>query len=445
MPPPKMKSVPESKVVKLWLGRLKQTRRLTDSEGEPLEVVYPGRPNDGRGGDFRDAVIFSGPETRQGCIEVHTRSSGWQTHGHHLDPLYNEVVLHVALEQDRRGKTVLQNGKTVPTIILGRPLHRSAPVGRHGSGLPCGSLARKQRLKTLGGILDRAGDRRFQDKAARFQPGAAPAEAGQSLYQGMAEALGYTKNKIPFRELSRRVPLTRLSGLLDMGRPAEACLLDLQSLLLGCAGLLPSQRGLQALDIEYVLRLERRWASGVQPDAMSVSDWELFKVRPGNYPVGRIISLSHWLCRYRPQGFFPALVDLVRQVPAERLYIDLESALLVAAEGYWAGHYDFGLPGLRGTSRTLLGRERASAVIINVILPFTFFWSRQAAEPELGRKVREIYAAYPRRGVNSIERHMRHQLAIGPDLVNSARRQQGLVHLYKAYCTQGKCAECELA
>jgi len=35
---------------------------------------------------------------------------------------------------------------------------------------------------------------------------------------------------------------------------------------------------------------------------------------------------------------------MVRGLPADRLHIDLESALLVSAEGYWASHYDFGLP-----------------------------------------------------------------------------------------------------
>jgi hypothetical protein len=28
--------------------------------------------------------------------------------------------------------------------------------------------------------------------------------------------------------------------------------------------------------------------------------------------------------------------------------------------------------------------------------------------------------------------------------VKTARRQQGLLHIYKRYCTQGRCVECSL-
>jgi hypothetical protein len=431
-------------VVKLWLRQLKRRRHLTDCEGGPVEVVYPGRPNDGRGGDFRDAVIASGRENQQGFIEVHTRSSGWQTHGHHLDPLYNQVVLHVALEQDRAGNTVLENGKKVPTIVLNNNATPSVPPGKAERRWACGNLVRKPRLETLMRALDRAGQRRFAAKAARFQLPMTPREIGQDLYQGMVEALGYTKNQTPFRELSRRAPLKLLAAWLDIEKSEEDSLIDLQSLLLGSAGLLPSQRSLEAADNEYVSRLERRWADFPPRKAMPFSEWELFKVRPGNYPVRRIIALSHWLRRYRLDGWFQSLLDLVRQTPAGRVHIDLESALLVAAEGYWACRYDFGLPSAVTLSRALLGRQRAAEIIINVILPFTFSQSQMAAEPMLGQKVREIYTSYPRLAVNAIERHMQRQLAIGPDLLNSACRQQGLIQIYKAYCTQGKCGECGL-
>ncbi len=441
----KIKGLPESRVVQLWLRHIKKRRRLTDSEGGPVEVVYPGRPNDGRGADFRDAVISSGAETRQGCIEFHSRSSGWQAHGHHLDPVYNEVVLHVAWTQDSPGPTVLQNGKTVPTIILGSHVQPATRPGCQESRLPCSQSERNLRPKALKGILDLAGDRRFQARAARFEAGTKIRDPGQSLYQGMAEALGYSKNQIPFRELSRRVPLRLLRVSLGALRPEEECLMELQAILLGSAGLLPSQRELEVESNEFILQLERNLASGVRREAMSSSAWELFKVRPGNYPVGRIIALSHWLCRFRRKGLFLSLIEMVRGLPAGRPHIDLESALLVTAEGYWASHYDFGLPSKPGTCRALLGRERASAVIINVILPFIFFWSQKVAEPRLGQKAREIFEGYPRLGMNSIEQHMLHQLAISPELANSARRQQGLIHLYKAFCTQGKCGECDLA
>ena len=120
MSPAQPGNLGENEVVRIWQQQLRKRRLLDDAEGRPVKIIYPGRRNDGRGGDFRDAVVISGNSWKSGDIEIHTRSSGWQAHGHHLNPAYNRVVLHVALEQDRQGNTVLQNGQTIPTIILGR-------------------------------------------------------------------------------------------------------------------------------------------------------------------------------------------------------------------------------------------------------------------------------------------------------------------------------------
>ena len=113
---------PESEVVRIWQQQLQNRRLLDDCEGRPVEIIYPGRLNDGQGGDFKDAVVISGNACKSGDIEIHTRSSLWEGHGHHRNPVYNRVVLHVALEQDRPGRALLQNGQTIPTIILNRYL-----------------------------------------------------------------------------------------------------------------------------------------------------------------------------------------------------------------------------------------------------------------------------------------------------------------------------------
>jgi hypothetical protein len=36
------------------------------------------------------------------------------------------------------------------------------------------------------------------------------------------------------------------------------------------------------------------------------------------------------------------------------------------------------------------------------------------------------------------------QLGVSSSLINSARRQQGLIHIYRTLCTQGKCSSCPL-
>jgi hypothetical protein len=90
--------IPEREVVRLWLKQLERRRTSITTDGQSLDVLYPGRPSDSPGGDFRDAAVLVGDAVRHGCIEIHNRTSGWETHGHHLDPHYNYVVLHVVLQ-----------------------------------------------------------------------------------------------------------------------------------------------------------------------------------------------------------------------------------------------------------------------------------------------------------------------------------------------------------
>jgi hypothetical protein len=435
----------ESQVVNLWRQQIVRQRVLADVDGQRLEVIYPGRLNDSRGADFRDAVISSSRGKVHGSIEVHTLASNWQTHGHHLDPVYNQVVLHVALKQGKSGKTVLQNGDDVPTVILERSAPEMTSGAAAGTGLPCGDAVRKLGAQAVMDSLERAGDRRFIDKAARFQSEWIRIEIGQSFYQGFLEALGYAKNKEPFLELSRRAPLKLANRLLQSTALKEENLDYLEAFLLGQAGFLPSQRGGRqpGRSDEYVKKLERNWGAFPGAGIMDFHQWELFKVRPGNHPIRRIVALSRLLYRYRKTGLLPSLLNLMRAMPSHFNPNSMERNLVVVVEGYWERRFDFGLCDTF-CSPVLLGRERAAEIMVNVILPFALAWSRIAPEPDLGNKVIGFFERYPRLEINSIERHMLQQLNCSASLIKTARRQQGLLHIYKSLCTQGKCRECEL-
>ena len=48
---------PESQLIKVWQYQLLDRTGLVTEGGEPIEIIYPGRINDDKGADFRDAVI----------------------------------------------------------------------------------------------------------------------------------------------------------------------------------------------------------------------------------------------------------------------------------------------------------------------------------------------------------------------------------------------------
>lgn len=260
-------------------------------------------------------------------------------------------------------------------------------------------------------------------------------------------ALGYSKNTLPFLELARRVPLAVLESLAQSGISDEESLMRQQALLLGTAGLLPPQRPQRQRSDRtenlWAVKLERHWVGSGHDGTMPAESWDLCKIRPNNSPLRRLAAMSELVFRYRETGLMNGLLGLVKAAPLSDGHNCLEKGLLVAGAGYRANHFGL-ISQNRVRSPALLGTGRAADINVNVLLPFTLAWSLFNCQPELGDKALALYCAYPRLMANSIERHMMAQLGLARGLVNSARRQQGLLHIYRTLCTQGRCQDCSL-
>lgn len=444
----------ESQLVKVWQHQLLSRTRLVTEEGDPIKIIYPGRINDDQGADFRDAVIATSQGLIKGDIEVHINSSNWRDHQHHRDVAYNRVILHVVMWHNTETATILQNGREVPVLALHRYIN--TPIDRRPSSehslttlnRPCFRVTQNQAANTITDFLDRAGEERFFTKVAKFQADFAQTEGGQSLYQGVMSALGYSKNKLPFMELARRLPIKMLESMTHGEISDEECLARQQALLLGVAGLLTCQclgRQLEyILSYKWIDRLEKLWNSYHFSEVMSPNAWHWFKVRPYNSPVRRLLAMSYLILRYRERGLFEELVNIVKEAPLSLGYRKLEKGLMVTTNSYQSGY-----PKSSSASRigrlTLLGSERAAIITLNVLLPFTFAWSRLTYQPELERKSFDLYRHYPRLTENSVDRHMTKQLGLHRSYITSAQRQQGLIHIYNNMCTQGRCSDCPLS
>jgi len=213
------------------------------------------------------------------------------------------------------------------------------------------------------------------------------------------------------------------------------------------AGLLPSQRThlycAEYLAGDWAGRLEKIWAACGETATMSEDDWRFFKVRPGNLPVRRIAAMSHLLLRYRGEGIMAGLIGGPGEAAIDTGCHEMERALLVTAGSHKGLYGDSGQ--VDGSIfPALLGRGRAADIVVNVLLPFAVALGQAGSHPELAEQALEIYRNYPVLTENTLERHMRKQLGINRYLVNSARRQQGLLHIYKTLCSQGKCRECPI-
>jgi len=274
-----------------------------------------------------------------------------------------------------------------------------------------------------------------------FHLGLQQEEAKQALWNHMMRALGYSKNTKPFEELAHRVPLNFFESI----KPEESLVLK-QAWLLGTAGLLPSQRSRGEFSQEEEIReLEQVWRSaGKGAKTMKQSDWNLWRIYPNNSPVRRIVAQSYLLQRYYGKGLLWGMLQLVKETPLTAGHRWLEDGLCVLGAGYWQGHFDFYVRSkTRGAA--LLGKDKASEIVVNVILPFAFSWGEMANEPELKGKAIELYNCYPKLTENEVTRHMARQLRLKGTADFTACHQQGLIHVFRNYCREGRCCECPLA
>ena len=433
----------------MWQQLLLNRRELTTEGGEPIRIIYPGRSNDDQGADFRDAIIATKRGVIKGDIEVHVKSSDWRAHRHHQNPIYNRVILHVVMWHNNKA-TTLQNGRSIPTLALFQYLTDANSQwlnSDHKAALntPCFEATHGLNTGIAAKLLNRAGDERFLVKANRFQADIAQMGPSQSLYRGIMGALGYAKNQLPFLELARRLPLQVLESMTKGKMSDEESLGWQQALLLGTAGLLPSQRSNwhreNESDDKWPDKLEKLWVSFHRRESMPDSAWHLFKVRPNNFPVRRIAAMSYLILRYKEKGMLDEMVSMIKDTPPNKGHHRLVEGLLVTTEGYWANHFDFGLAsGVKASS--LLGRRRASGIAVNVILPFALALGKFTFHSELEQKSLDLYHSFPKLGDNNVARHMSSQFGLKNSLVNSAQRQQGLIHIYNTLCTQGKCHCC---
>lgn len=411
---------------------------LTDDLGNSIEVVCPGRTSTRPGCDFQDAVIRVNKLKIVGDIEVHVTSDLWLKHGHHADPACNGVILHVAMWQKGGLPVSLQDGRLLPTVILSRYIINvyGGVLRRWEAGgmKPCAHYA--GRSKATAAVLLVEGLHRFEERVAGFSGQLSTARPGQVLYKGICRVLGYARNKSPFEALAGRLPLHLIYGL------AAGSLIRKQALLLGAAGLLPSQRGSNGDDCcdSYLELLEDVWSrlpGNVVPG--KASDWSMNLVRPVNHPFRRIAGLSYLLQRYEGSGLLQGLECLVGSAgagAAKRLTVGLQ----VAGDGYWSGHCDLGYP--PGRTVALIGPGRASDMVINVVLPFFTALARNNRDIRLENSILDTYLHYPALPANELTRYMAGILPGRWAGKLNACLQQGLMRLYHHYCRVKDCDCC---
>lgn len=225
---------PESDLWRLWEGQRFPKTALVTADGRPLRVIFRGQPGRGPGPDFRGAMIAGPDGLLQGDVELHVRTSDFRRHGHHTDPAYADVALHVVFFHDENGDTLLPGGRAAPVLALAGPRLGSWLEHAPRWGEPCRDAVVRLGADEVGRALERLGGMRFRQKAAAYRKRLAGGEnIEQVLWAGLVEALAFGGEREAFRRLAADAPWVNVRSAAREGRAAALALLTEQYVFAG--------------------------------------------------------------------------------------------------------------------------------------------------------------------------------------------------------------------
>lgn len=383
---------PEEAVAQLWQNADRLASGIVTEDGVRLRVLYPGRRSSAAGPDFRDCILITDSgETITGDVEVHVTTAGWTAHRHHVDPNYNGVVLHAVLTPSGPSYSQLESLARAPVAVLrsgSEPDGGNPPSARAGGAGVSTDVVQER--------LDRAGDARFLSKASGFVIEIESGDPDQVLYAGIMDGLGYSANRAPFAALAAAVGMDRLRAV--PRELASARLQAARAMLMQASGFIERLPPADALQLREALEC-------LPPVERIAVQWKTFRVRPSNHPSRRIEGAAALIDQCGDDGFVHALSALVRSGN----HRTVPKWLAV---------------------RPFVGEARARDIAVNVVFPFMYAWGGVTRDHELQACSKDAFVRAPSLVDNEITREMKRFL---PDRVDTrgARRQQGLIHLYK--------------
>lgn len=389
---------------------------LLSRDGQAIRVLFPGRASSAPGPDFTGALIaLGGGEVRRGDVELHLKASSWSGHGHHLDPNYDAVLLHVVLFDDG-GPARTHADRIVPVLALGALLAEPAAEVLAIHGGPCMRPgAPRPSPEAVAGLIEAAGLARFAARAAMWEAEWATKPPADCLLRALLRAVGLGRNAEACEALAAALDGTTLEQLLSRSGDDAACVAT--AVLLGMAGLL------ELAHADEKLRAAWEMYRGYWPARpLDARQWRRFRLRPANLPEARLRALALLLA----EGGLLGLLELLRT--------------LVEAQGTTAAVLMAALAAEGGS----VGRGWALETWANVLLPCLAGDAATGGQGSRAERALALYLTLPGGGKN----HTLAGMVAIAGLARTPRRaveQQGLLQLWQTHCVRQECASCPLA
>ena len=409
----------------IWQHKLLLPKPTITVSGKEIRILKVGELNSNSGPDFFNAQIKINQLILAGNIEIHLKTSDWLKHGHDKDKTYNNIILHVVYSHDIE---LQQNTEHQVEVLELKNLIDEASIVKYKQLFSTKqSLSCNKQLPQVSDLqflawLDRMVVERLEEKVKRLSHWfeLSKGDYQYSFYVALVRNFGFNVNADAFELLAKQLPLAILLKHADN-------LLQLESLLLGTAGMLENQ-----FEEAYLLKLQNEFEFLKNKYQIIPLPKELFKfsrMRPANFPNLRLAQLAAFMHRSADLFFKPY------QFTA---YQNLSQQLNTPLSGYWKNHYSFNGKLLQKDIN--LGKNAIDNLLMNTFAPFLFFYGRKSGNEDYLEKALLILqnCAFEK---NKITKLYGSKISVFKD----ASQSQGLINLYHNYCKTKQCLRCGVA
>jgi len=408
----------------IWKTKYFTFNKQSTSNGELVEVIDPGEINSDSGPDFFNAKVKIGDTTWAGNVEMHIKSSDWYCHNHHTDSAYDNVILHVVVQNDK--PAINSKGLPVPTLVVKYPdalewnfMHLTSS----GKWIPCDDIFKGFDAFSVRMWLDSLLVERLEQKTNQVFELVEKAKGSweEAFYISVARSFGLKVNSLPFELLAESTPLKVLSKHKDN-------LFQLESILFGQSGLLSFD--MEGCD-DSSMRLYKEYQYLQHKFKLSPIQghlWKFLRIRPTAFPTIRIAQFAKLV--HRSSSLFSKVIEA-------KTIKEIVNLFQVDTSEYWESHYTFGKESK--ICKKSIGTDTLNIIAINSIVPFIFAYGISRSDFKLKDKaIKLLESIQPEK--NSITTGFE---GLGVE-AKSAYDSQALIQLKTSYCDPKKCIYCHL-
>lgn len=399
----------------IWQAGLFSPFNLTTIAGEPVTILKRGQLNRNAGPDFTAAHIRIGDVEWAGNVELHYRTSDWRRHGHHRNPRYDNVILHVVFEHDCAwtGAPCLELQHYIPKLLL----QRYSLMKENAGFVPCSPLLHRATAASWQSWMHALMEERLERKTGLLFNWLQQSRFNweEVCFKAVAQGFGMPVNTEAFLQLVQSIPFM----LLARQRPHPE---RLEALLFGQAGMLGGQfrdAYPKLLQQEYLFLQHKHHLS-----PMPAHGWNWLRMRPSAFPTMRIACFAALL--HHTPHLFSRLLEM--ETPA-----DVEQLFQLEPSAYWMDHYRFDIPSVRTAG---IGKGTVLHLLINAVVPLLYLYGKHMGLEVYRQRALhflEVLPAEQNRVIRGWEEHTE---------VRSAWGSQALLQLKQYYCDEKRCLEC---